>query len=147
MNVKVHVKDKVLKPIAEVYDTIINPAKLSCYFISSSSGPIKENETVTWSFSDVGGQIAIAVKQVIDKESVSFEWAASGKPALVTVTLKAFDEQATSIEIIEDGWPMDQTGVESALRQTHGWTDFICSMKAWLYCGINLRIGRSKGSY
>ena len=38
-------------------------------------------------------------------------------------------------------------GIEKALQQTQGWTDFICSMKAFLYCGINLRNGRTKGSY
>jgi len=147
MEVKVNVKDRVLRPIADVFEAIINPEIISGYFISSASGRLKENETIIWSFSDVGGKMPVNVKKITDNELISFEWAASGETALVNIRLTAIDEQTTSIEITEDGWLMEAAGVKKALGQTQGWTDFICSMKAYLYCGINLRKGRTKRSY
>jgi uncharacterized protein YndB with AHSA1/START domain len=147
MDVKVNVKDRILKPVTAVFNAIVDPDILSCYFISASSGWLKEGETITWSFSDVGGKIAVDVKKITANELFVFEWSASGKTALVTIHLAAIDQQTTSIEITEEGWPMDTAGVKSALGQTQGWTDFICSMKAYLYCGINLRLGRTKDSY
>jgi uncharacterized protein YndB with AHSA1/START domain len=147
MNIKADVKDRILKPIAEVFDAIVNPDKISGYFISSASGPLKLGETITWKFSDVGGLVTVNVKELKPEELIVFEWSASSETALVTIRLDKFNEEATTIRITEDGWPMNEQGIKKALGQTQGWTDFICSMKAWLYCGINLRLGRSKGSY
>jgi hypothetical protein len=86
--------------------------------------------------------------KVIGKnEHISFEWAASGISALVSIHFTVIDPDSTSVTITEESFPFDQAGVAKALQQTQGWTDFICSMKAYLYCGINLRNGRVKGSY
>jgi uncharacterized protein YndB with AHSA1/START domain len=147
MDIDVKVKDKILKPIAEVFDAIVNPDKLSNYFISRASGPLKEGEPVTWFFDDVGGQVSVTVKVVKKNKLIQFEWAASGVKAQVDMVLTAIDSKSTSITITEKSFIFDKAGVSKALQQTQGWTDFICSMKAFLYCGINLRNGRTKGSY
>jgi uncharacterized protein YndB with AHSA1/START domain len=147
MDIDVKVKDKILKPIAEVFDAVVDPQKLSNFFISGASGPLEEGVSITWFFDDIGGQLPVTVKVVRDNELIVFEWAASGIKAQVSIALTAIDPDSTSITITEKAFPFDQTGVSKALQQTQGWTDFICSMKAYLYCGINLRSGRVKGSY
>jgi uncharacterized protein YndB with AHSA1/START domain len=144
MDVQVSIKDRIQKPVAEVFDTIVNPDKLSGFFVSSASGSIQEGAAITWYFADVGGQLSVTIKQVRRNALVSFEWAASGANALVNIILEAVDANTTSVKITEDGWPLDNEGVSRALRQTQGWTDFLCSMKAYLYTGINLRKGRTK---
>jgi uncharacterized protein YndB with AHSA1/START domain len=147
MDINVKVKDKVLKPIAEVFEAIVNPDKLSNFFISRASGPIRQGESVTWFFDDIGGQLPIEVKVVHENKLITFDWAASGIKAQVDIHLTVHDPTTTSITITEKSFQLDKTGVSKALQQTQGWTDFICSMKAYLYCGINLRNGRTKGSY
>jgi hypothetical protein len=47
------------------------------------------------------------------------------------------------VAITEGGWPKGDEGIQRALGQIRGWTDFICSMKAYLQHGINLREGRT----
>ncbi len=147
VNIDVKVKDKILKPINEVFDAIINPEKLSNFFISRASGPVKVGETITWYFDDVGGQLPVIVKSVKDNELITFDWAASGIKAQVDIVFTAIDSNSTSVTITEKSFQFDEEGLSKALQQTQGWTDFICSMKAFLYCGINLRNGRTKGSY
>lgn len=49
--------------------------------------------------------------------------------------------------ITETGWPMDDEGVARALEQTAGWVDFLCSMKAYLVYGVNLREGRTPATH
>jgi len=147
MDIDVKVKDKILKPIGEVFDAIVNPSKLSNFFISRASGRLNEGESVTWYFDDVGGQVTVIPKTVRKDELIAFEWAASGAKAQVEIVITALDSNSTSITITEKSFPFDKTGVSKALQQTQGWTDFVCSMKAFLYCGINLRNGRTKGSY
>jgi uncharacterized protein YndB with AHSA1/START domain len=144
MDVQVSIKDRVLRPVWEVFEAIVNADKLARFFVSSASGPMKEGSTVTWHFADVGGTISAIVMRVKQNELISFEWAASGVTAKVDITLEPINATTTSVKIVEDGWPLDKQGVARALGQTQGWTDFLCSMKAFLYTGIKLREGRTK---
>jgi uncharacterized protein YndB with AHSA1/START domain len=145
--VEVHVSDRVLKPVHDVFTAIVDPARLSRFFISSASGPLKAGTTVEWVFADVGGRLSIDVKQIDNDSRIVFEWTASGTKALVTIALKSGGPNATVVTITEDGWPMDRDGVTRALGQTAGWTDFLCCMKADLQHGINLRLGRTKETH
>jgi uncharacterized protein YndB with AHSA1/START domain len=147
MNIDVKVKDKILKPIQEVFSAIVEPEKLSSFFISRASAPLKAGQTIIWHFDDVAGQLPVTVNRIKENEEISFEWKASGIIANVEIHLNSIDANSTSITITEKSFPFDQIGVSKALQQTQGWTDFICSMKAFLYVGINLRSGRTKGSY
>lgn len=147
MDIDVKVKDKILKPVAEVFDAVFNPQKLSNFFISRASGPLEEGVSATWFFDDIGGKLPVTAKIVRENELIGFEWAASRIKTQVSIAFTAIDPDSTSVTITEKAFPFDQTGVSKALQQTQGWTDFICSMKAYLYCGINLRSGRLKGSY
>jgi Uncharacterized conserved protein len=144
MDVQVSIKDRILRPVSEVFETIVNPDKLAGFFVSRASGPMKEGATVTWHFADVGGTISATVKRVRPNELISFDWAASSVTAQVDIFLEAINPNTTSVKIVENGWPLDKQGVARALGQTQGWTDFLCSMKAFLYTGIKLREGRTK---
>lgn len=144
MDVQVRIKDRVLRPVAEVFGAIVDPGRLAGFFVSRASGPMKEGATVTWHFADVGATVPATVKRVKQNELIAFEWAASGVTASVEITLEAINSTTTSVKIVEDGWPLDKQGVARALGQTQGWTDFLCSLKAYLYTGIKLREGRTK---
>lgn len=144
MDVQVSVKDRVLRPVSEVFETIVDPKKLSGYFVSDASGRIEEGRSLTWHFADFGMRIPVTVKKVIENRLISFEWSASGVMGQVTFELEEINPTTTSVKITEDGWPMDKQGVARALGQTQGWTDFLCSLKAFLYAGVRLREGRTK---
>lgn len=61
MDIDVKVKDKILKPIAEVFDFVVNPQKLSNFFISGASGPLEEGASIIWFFENIGGQLPVTV--------------------------------------------------------------------------------------
>ena len=143
MNIQVEVKDIVLKSIETVFDAIISPDKITKYFPSHSSGEMLQGNKIIWKFEDVGVELYIDVLKVEKNNYLSFEWSASGTHTTVEINLDAKDENQTIIEIMESSFEMNAAGVKKALQQTQGWTDFICSLKAYLYTGINLRNGRS----
>jgi uncharacterized protein YndB with AHSA1/START domain len=147
MNVEVNVKDRVLRPVHEVFAAIVDPAKMSRFFISSGSGTMKAGTTVEWVFADVGGRLAVDVIEVEENRKIAFDWTASGTTARVTIKLEADDSGATLVSINEARWPFDREGVDRALGQTAGWTDFLCCMKGYLQHGINLRAGRSRDDH
>ena len=50
MTLEFRVNGRIGKPIAEVFDAVVNPKKLSGYFttIGGASAPLAEGTTVTW---------------------------------------------------------------------------------------------------
>jgi uncharacterized protein YndB with AHSA1/START domain len=142
--VEVNVQDRILRPVSEVFAAIIDPAKMSGYFISRATGPMKQGAEIEWNFDDVGARLSVEVKTIEENRLIMFDWSASGTKARVTMRLEPRGNDATLVTINEASWPMDAAGVESALEQTAGWTDFLCCLKAFVQHGINLRLGRKK---
>ncbi len=63
MELKFEVYGKIKKPVAEVFDAIYNPKKLSGYFTTGgASGSLDEGKTVTWDFADFPGAFPVHVK-------------------------------------------------------------------------------------
>lgn len=141
MAIEVKVKSNIFKPVDQVFDAIVNPAKIIGYFVSSASGKIEEGKNIIWEFKDYNVSIEVKVLKVIPLKHISFEWSATGSAALVTIDFKKESESKSSIEIFEKQITPTEDEVAKALGQTQGWTDFVCSLKAYLYTGINLRTG------
>ena len=142
MAVLVKIKDNIYKPVNEVFDAIVNPTKIVGYFVSSANNKIEEGKNIVWEFKDYNVSIKVKVLKVIPEKQISFEWSATGSVALVTIKLASETASKTSIEITEKQLTPTEDEVAKALGQTQGWTDFICSLKAYLYTGINLRTGK-----
>lgn len=138
--VEVNIGDRIAAPLARVHEAIVDPAQMANYFISRGSARMITGANVAWEWSDVGATLAVAVREV-EPARIVFDWQASGVTARVTITLTA-DAGATKLAIVEGSWPLTADGVKRALQQTQGWTDFLCSLKAFLVHGVNLRTGR-----
>jgi uncharacterized protein YndB with AHSA1/START domain len=138
------VTDRVLKPVREVFQAIVDPDKLSKYFVSSASAPLAAGQRVTWTFADVGGELAPEIEAVEHDKRIVFAWTASGQKARVEIELAPYDERSTKIHIVESAFPMNEEGVQRALEQAKGWTDFVDCMRAYLEFGVRLRQGRTK---
>jgi uncharacterized protein YndB with AHSA1/START domain len=143
MDVEVNVRERVLKPIGEVFAAIVDPARLSQYFTSRSSGPLKAGTTVLWDFADVGVKgVPVDVIEVEENGKIVFE---GGSPRTrTTIRLAADDPDATVVTINEATFPFDEEGVKRAMGQTGGWTYFLACLKAHVQHGINLRAGLNK---
>ena len=144
MDVEVNVRERVLKPIAEVFDAIIDPTKLAQFFVSHGSAPLRSGTKVEWEFADVGASISVDVIEVVQDERIVFEWAAPGTKTRVTIRMQADDPSTTVVIINEAAFAMDEQGVKRAMGQTGGWTYFLACLKGYVQFGINLRVGLNK---
>lgn len=144
---KVDTGQRILKGSHEVFEAIIDPASMSRYFITSGSGRLETGRTVHWVFKDVGAELDVRVGRVEADRFVSFSWSASGVEALVEISLEPDGSDATMVYISESGWPMDEMRVARLVEQSKGWVQFLCSLKAYLEGGVDLRAGgRLKGA-
>lgn len=148
MELKFTVQTKVQKPVAEVFDAIYNPSKLSKYFTTAgSTGPLDEGTTVMWSWHDYPGSYAVHVKKTVPNELIAFEWEAGGGGynTLTEITFESLGESETLVKITESGWKEDEKGLKDSYGNCFGWTEMTCCLKAWLEYGINLRKGAFEG--
>jgi len=139
--IKAKVQIGILKPANEIFDAIIDPEKMSKYFISGSTGRMESGKTLTWTWTDYEGEHEIKVGKIEKDKTVSFEWNGSGVNCVVVITLEAKGENQTLVKVTESEWPADYKGANQCMGQVEGWTHFLLCMKAYLEYGIDLRIG------
>lgn len=123
----------------EIFEAIVDPAKMAGYFISSGSDRLEAGKTVTWRWADVGAELAVKVQAVEGDRRIAFSWQATGGDTLVTITLTPVDSKTTAVEVTERGWDLDEEGVAAYGQQTGGWADMLMCLKAYVVHGINLR--------
>lgn len=139
---KVAVNDFIFKDLHTVYQAIVDKNKLQCYFVSHASNSLDQADQLNWEWKDYNASCVVSDIKTIANESISFKWGASGYEKQVVIRLSKEENEKTKIQIEEGEFEMTEESVQKMLGQTQGWTDFICSLKAYLYTGINLRNGQ-----
>lgn len=138
---KLNIEETITKPIAEVFDAIVNPDKLKNHFVNATSGELLEKKTVRWSFGEFG-EVDVRVTTLIPNALIAFQWAATGVTTEVEIRLEEISHGLTKIRISEGEWKLDKDAFAEAVEQSHGWTGFIDGLKAYLLFNINLREGK-----
>lgn len=134
---------QVLKPAPDIFEAIIDPEKMKNYFISKSSGLMKEGETLIWRFAEVDMEFPVKICKIEKDKYISFEWdgAMDGENTLVEIHLKPKPGNATQVTVTEKSKPVSDVGIKWLGRNSEGWANFLACMKAWLEYGIHLRKG------
>ena len=145
MDLKFSIHGKIQKPVAEVFDAVRNPAKLSKYFTTGgASAPLEEGKTVTWRWADFPNEVGeVHVKKVVPNQLIVFEWAASegGYNTRTEMKFEPLSDRETLVTITESGWRDTEAGLKSSYGNCMGWSQMAACLKAWLEYGINLRQG------
>lgn len=158
MELKFKVAARIAKPVEEVFEAVADPAKLSRYFTTGGArGRLETGATVTWSFHDYPGAFPVEVVEVVPNRRVVLRWEANEGPppegetatgagyqTTVTMTFEPLDDGRTLVSISEEGWRPTPAGLAGSYGNCEGWMQMLCSLKAWLEYGINLREGMYK---
>ena len=149
MDLRFNVYAIVARPVAEVFEAVADPDRLSRYFTTGGArGRMETGATVTWDFHDFPGGFPVHVVEAIPNERIVLRWAANdpGEPyeTTVTVRFRAEGDGRTRVDIDEAGWRDTPSGLKASYGNCFGWTQMLCALKAWLEHGINLREGMFK---
>ena len=144
MSLGFRVSGRIGKPVAEVFDAVVNPKKLSGYFttLGGASAPLVTGATVTW-----WGSVPVEVDEVVPDKRIVLHWDGSGpdvKAAYKTrieMNFEPLDDGGTFVTIAEEGWREDAAGRKSSYGNCEGWSQMLSAMKAYVEYGINLREG------
>lgn len=141
-NLTVRAALQIQKPVAEVFDAIVDKEKMNNYFISNASENISANKTVHWEFPEFEGSFPVEIGEVIDNKLISFLWESSeGQNIKVDINLEEAPGNNTVVRITEGDMENTEAGVEWLVRNTEGWANFLACLKAYSEHGINLRKG------
>jgi len=146
MDLKFKVSAHIAKPVAEVFEAVADPAKLSGYFTTGGAkGRLETGATVYWDFP---GAFPVEVKSVEPNSRIVLNWAAEDRqgayPTTVVMTFEALEDGRTLVTIAESGWRETPEGLAASYGNCQGWMQMLCALKAYLEYGVNLREGMFK---
>lgn len=143
-NVVVVTQMLIRRPVADVFNAMIDPDETTHFWFTKSSGRLEEGETVTWQWEMYDASANVEVKQIVENELISFEWGDSGE-MVEFIFNSAADGLSTYVVVKNYGF--QQTGEElisKIIDTTGGFTTVLDGMKAWLEHGIELNLVRDK---
>lgn len=138
MNLIAKATIQIQKPIEDVFEGIVNPEKMTNYFISESNGRMETGKELIWKFPEFSDKFPVKDIKTEINRSVSFVW---DPETVVTIILEAQPDKSTVVKITEDGKPYNEKNLKWALGNTEGWANFLACMKAYLEYGVQLRKG------
>ena len=151
MDLKFKVAARIAKPVAEVFEAVVNPSQLSRYFTTGGAkGRLETGATVYWDFHDFPGAFPVEVAKVEPNKEIVLRWAAAdasappGHQTTVTMIFEALEDGRTLVSIAEEGWHQTESGLKASYGNCQGWMQMLCALKAYLEYGINLREGMFK---
>lgn len=152
MDLKFNVFAHVSRPVAEVFEAVVDPDKLSHYFTTGGAkGRLESGATVSWDFHDFPGAFPVEVIEIVPNERIILHWQANDPDApepyntKVTMTFEPLDGGTrTKVSISEEGWRETDSGLKSSYGNCMGWSQMLAALKLWVEHGLNLREGMYK---
>src|SRR5438874_12299343 len=85
---------KIQKPVHEVFEAIVDPSKMSQYFISQSTGRMEEGKTLTWQFPEFDMKFPVHIEKIEKDKYISFSWndPEDGRKTIVEMDLQQMDD-------------------------------------------------------
>lgn len=139
---KIKVALQINRDEREVFDALVDPEKMSNYFISEGSGRMEEGKTLQWSFPEFPGSFPVKVTKAEPFRNILFEWEGpDGKTLEVHISLEDKGQSKTLVRVTEGTMEADEQGIQWLAQNTEGWANFLACLKAYLEYDINLRKG------
>jgi uncharacterized protein YndB with AHSA1/START domain len=135
---------KIQKPVHEVFEAIVDPAKMSNYFISKSTGRMEEGKTLTWQFPEFDMEFPVRVQKTEQDKYISYswdDWEDNNIQTLVEIKLEPKGNDETFVTVTEKSRENNEAGMKWLKGNTEGWANFLACLKAYMEYGINLRKG------
>ena len=133
---------EIQKPAMEIFEAITDPAQMSHYFISQSTGIMEESKQLVWNFPEFDIDVPVRVDKIVQNQYVSFYWMGDNQhELLVEISLTSRGNNSTVVTVTEKGMNNDEAGINWLKGNTEGWANFLACLKAYLEYGIILRKG------
>ena len=132
---------QIAQPPHNVFEAIVDPQKMSNYFISESTGRMEEGKRLVWRFPEFDVDAPVQVGPIETDKYISFNWDTDGQSLQVEISFTPAPNNTTIVKITEGKMEQNEAGIAWLKGNTEGWANFLACLKAYLEHGINLRKG------
>ncbi|MCP9198907.1 SRPBCC domain-containing protein [Gramella sp. GC03-9] len=141
-NLEINTALQISRSREDVFEAIVEPEKMSNYFISESTGRMETGKKLKWRFPEFKAWFDIEVLETSKPESIRYIWeGAEGKDLTVEIKIEEISENKSLVSITEGKMKNDDAGIKWLGQNTAGWANFLACLKAYLEYDINLRKG------
>lgn len=135
----------IRKPVAEVFEAIVNPDITTNFWFTRSSGRLEAGRPVRWDWEMYGVSIEVTPKTIDTDRRIVVEWPGQSGPTLVEWTFAAQKDGTTFVSVTESGFTGtgDQL-VKFVADSTQGFALMLAGLKALLEHGIRLELVRDR---
>jgi uncharacterized protein YndB with AHSA1/START domain len=131
----------IRKPIAQVFEALVDPAITSRFWFSKGSGRVEAGRQIRWEWEMYGVSGEVEVKAVEENRRILIEWDGPENPTSVEWTFEPRGEDRTFVTIRNWGFGGDaEQTVAAALDSTGGFSFLLAALKAFLEHGIELNL-------
>lgn len=132
---------QIQKSPGEVFEAIVDPEKMSGYFIAKGSGRMEEGKSIRWKFPEFDFEFPIRAGKIEKDQYISYYWEVDQLELQVEITLTPTGPDNTLVTITEKSRENNEAGIKWLGQNTEGWANFLACLKCYLEYGINLRKG------
>ncbi len=131
----------IRKPVAEVFEAIVNPAIITQFWFTKSSGRLEAGKQVQWEWEMYGISIPVMTTTLEPNERIVIEWPGENGPTTVEWRFTAHENDTTFLSITNAGF----TGsgdelVKQVTDSTQGFSLVLAGLKAFLEHNIRLNL-------
>jgi len=130
----------IRKPVAQVFEALVDPAITSRYWFSKGSGRLEAGKQVRWDWEMYGAFAEVDVKAIEENKRILIEWNPDS-PTSVEWTFEPRGEDQTFVTVKNWGFGGDaEKVVAAAMYSTGGFSFLLAGLKAFLEHGIELNL-------
>ena len=135
----------VRKPVAEVFEAIVNPDITTKFWFTRSSGRLAVGRPVRWDWQMYDVSIEVTAKAIDNNRRIVIEWPGYSSPTTVEWTFTPVNDGSTFVRVTESGF--SGTGdelVKFVADSTQGFTLMLAGLKALLEHGVTLNLVKDR---
>ena len=127
----------IRKPVAQVFEALLDPAITSRFWFSKGSGRLEAGKRIRWDWEMYGVHTEVDVKAIETNKRILVEWNGPENPTLVEWTFEDKGNDTTFLVVRNWGFKGDDNKiVAEVIDSTGGFTFLIAALKVFLEHGI-----------
>ena len=127
----------IRKPVAQVFEALLDPAITSRFWFSKGSGRLETGKRIRWDWEMYGVHTEVDVKAIETNKRILIEWNGPENPTLVEWTFEDKGNDTTFLVVKNWGFKGDDNKiVADVIDSTGGFTFLIAALKVFLEHGI-----------
>jgi uncharacterized protein YndB with AHSA1/START domain len=131
----------IRKPVAEVFEAIVNPDITTKFWFMRSSGRLAVGRPTRWDWQMYDVSIEVTAKTIDNNRRIVIEWPGYSGTTTVEWTFESLNDGTTFVRVTESGFTGtgDQL-VKYVADSTQGFTLMLAGLKALLEHGVRLNL-------